>query len=52
MVITDGVYTSGARTPAIRNIPLLLGEIVRERKWLSLEEAVHKVTGSRRQRSI
>ena len=23
----------------------MLGEIVRERKWLSLEEAVHKVTG-------
>ena len=24
--------------------PLLLGDMVRERKWLSLEEAVHKVT--------
>jgi dihydroorotase/N-acyl-D-amino-acid deacylase len=46
MVITDGVYTSGRSHPRLYGtFPLLLGEIVRERKWLSLEEAVHKVTG-------
>ncbi|MDR3412146.1 MAG: D-aminoacylase [Formivibrio sp.] len=46
MIITDGVYTSGRSHPRLYGtFPLLLGEVVRERKWLSLEEAVHKVTG-------
>ena len=46
IVITDGVYTSGRSHPRLYGtFPLLLGDIVRERKWLSLEEAVHKVTG-------
>jgi N-acyl-D-amino-acid deacylase len=46
IVITDGVYTSGRSHPRLYGtFPLLLGEIVRERKWLSLEEAIHKVTG-------
>jgi N-acyl-D-amino-acid deacylase len=46
MVITDGVYTSGRSHPRLYGtFPLLLGEVVRERKWLSVEEAVHKVTG-------
>ena len=45
MVITDGVYTRGRSHPRLyATFPLLLGEMVRERKWLSLEEAVHKVT--------
>ncbi len=46
VVITDGVYTSGRSHPRLYGtFPLLLGDVVRERKWLSLEEAVHKVTG-------
>jgi N-acyl-D-amino-acid deacylase len=45
-VITDGVYTRGRSHPRLYGtFPLLFGDIVRERKWLSLEEAVHKVTG-------
>lgn len=46
VVITDGVYTHGRSHPRLYGtFPLLLGDMVRERKWLSLEEAVHKVTG-------
>lgn len=46
VVVTDGVYTKGRSHPRLYGtFPLLLGEIVRKRKWLSLEEAVHKVTG-------
>jgi N-acyl-D-amino-acid deacylase len=45
-VITDGVYTKGRSHPRLyATFPLLLGNMVRERKWLSLEEAIHKVTG-------
>lgn len=45
MVITDGVYARGRSHPRLYGtFPLLLGEIVRERKWLGLEEAVNKVT--------
>lgn len=45
-VITDGVYTRGRSHPRLyATFPLLLGNMVRERKWLSLEEAIHKVTG-------
>ena len=46
IVITDGVYTTGRSHPRLYGtFPMLLGEMVRERRWLSLEEAVHKVTG-------
>jgi len=46
MVITDGVYTSGRPHPRLYGtFPLLLGDVVRERKWLTIEEAVHKITG-------
>jgi dihydroorotase/N-acyl-D-amino-acid deacylase len=45
-VITDGVYTRGRSHPRLyATFPLLLGEMVRERGWLTVEEAVHKVTG-------
>jgi dihydroorotase/N-acyl-D-amino-acid deacylase len=45
-VVTDGVYTRGRSHPRLyATFPLLFGNIVRERKWLSLEEAIHKVTG-------
>jgi len=46
IVITDGVYTRGRSHPRLYGtFPLLLGDVVRERKWLGLEEAVHKFTG-------
>jgi N-acyl-D-amino-acid deacylase len=46
VVITDGVYTRGRSHPRLYGtFPLLLGDLVRERKWLSLEEAIHKVSG-------
>jgi N-acyl-D-amino-acid deacylase len=46
VVITDGVYTVGRSHPRLYGtFPLLLGHYVRERRWLSLEAAVHKVTG-------
>jgi len=45
MVVTDGVYTRGRSHPRLyATFPLLLGDLVRERRWLSLEEAIHKVT--------
>ncbi len=45
MVVTDGVYTRGRSHPRLyATFPLLLGKMVRERKWLGLEEAIHKVT--------
>jgi dihydroorotase/N-acyl-D-amino-acid deacylase len=45
-VVTDGVYTRGRSHPRLyATFPLLFGDIVRKRRWLSLEEAVHKVTG-------
>lgn len=46
MVITDGVYTAGRSHPRLYGtFPLLLGHYVRERRWLSLETAIHKITG-------
>ncbi len=46
IVITDGVYTKGRSHPRLYGtFPSLLGDIVRERKWLTIQEAVHKVTG-------
>jgi N-acyl-D-aspartate/D-glutamate deacylase len=45
-VITDGVYTRGRSHPRLYGtFPLLLGDLVRERKWLSLKAAIHKITG-------
>ncbi len=44
-IITDGVYTRGRSHPRLyATFPLLLGDLVRERKWLTLEEAIYKVT--------
>jgi N-acyl-D-amino-acid deacylase len=46
IVVTDGVYTRGRSHPRLYGtFPVLLGDIVREWRWLSLEEAIHKVTG-------
>jgi N-acyl-D-aspartate/D-glutamate deacylase len=45
-VITDGFYVRGKAHPRLYGTyPELLGKLVRERKWLSLSEAVHKSTG-------
>jgi N-acyl-D-amino-acid deacylase len=44
-IVTDGVYTSGRSHPRLYGtFPLLLGELVREHKWLTLETAIHKIT--------
>jgi N-acyl-D-amino-acid deacylase len=45
-VISDGFYVKGRPHPRLYGtFPCLLGEIVRERGWLSLAQAVHKITG-------
>ena len=45
IVISDGFYVRGRPHPRLHGtFPLLLGTIVRNRRWLTLEEAVHKIT--------
>jgi N-acyl-D-amino-acid deacylase len=45
IVISDGFYVKGRPHPRLHGtFPLLLGTICRKRGWLSLEEAVHKIT--------
>jgi N-acyl-D-amino-acid deacylase len=45
IVISDGFYVKGRPHPRLHGtFPLLLGTISRKRKWLSIEEAVHKIT--------
>ncbi|MBI3681438.1 MAG: amidohydrolase family protein [Acidobacteria bacterium] len=44
-VISDGFYVKGRPHPRLHGtFPRLLGEISRNRRWMSLEEAVHKIT--------
>ena len=44
-VISDGFYVQGRAHPRLYGtFPLLLGEMSRERGWLSLATAVHKIT--------
>ena len=44
-IISDGFYVKGRPHPRLYGtFPLLLGEISRKRAWLTLEEAVHKIT--------
>lgn len=51
IVISDGFYVNGRPHPRLcGTFPFLLGEICRNRKWLKLEDAVHKVTSSPAQR--
>lgn len=46
MVGTDGIYVGKKPHPrGFGTYPKVLGEYVRERKWLSLEQAVYKMTG-------
>jgi dihydroorotase/N-acyl-D-amino-acid deacylase len=46
-VISDGVYVHGRPHPRLHGtFPHLLGDIVRDRKWMSLSEAIRKITSS------
>jgi dihydroorotase/N-acyl-D-amino-acid deacylase len=50
-VISDGFYVKGRPHPRLfGTFPELLGKYCRDKKWLPLEEAVHKVTGKPAQR--
>ena len=45
-IISDGFYVKGRPHPRLHGtFPLLLGTYAREKGWLSLSEAVHKITG-------
>jgi dihydroorotase/N-acyl-D-amino-acid deacylase len=51
IVISDGFYVNGRPHPRLHGtFPYLLGEISRRRKWLTLPEAVHKITDKPAQR--
>jgi dihydroorotase/N-acyl-D-amino-acid deacylase len=44
IIISDGFYVRGRPHPRLHGtFPLLLGTIVRQRNWMSIEEAVHKI---------
>ena len=44
-IITDGVFIEGKPHPrTFGTYPTFLGEYIREKKWMSLEDAIHKVT--------
>jgi N-acyl-D-amino-acid deacylase len=44
-IISDGFYVQGRPHPRLYGtFPLVLGEMSRERGWLTLAEAVHKIT--------
>jgi N-acyl-D-amino-acid deacylase len=46
LIITDGFYVRGRPHPRLSGtFPLLLGTFVREKRWLTLEDAVRKITG-------
>lgn len=45
-IISDGFYVKGRPHPRLHGtFPLLLGTFTRDRGWLTLEQAVHKITG-------
>ena len=45
-VISDGFYVKGKPHPRLHGtFPELLGSVVRERRWMKLSEAIHKITG-------
>jgi dihydroorotase/N-acyl-D-amino-acid deacylase len=45
IIITDGFYVDGLPHPRLYgSFPYLLGELCRKRKWLTLPEAVSKIT--------
>ncbi len=45
IIISDGFYTKGRPHPRLwGTFPRLLGTYCREKRWLKIEEAVHKIT--------
>jgi N-acyl-D-amino-acid deacylase len=51
IIITDGFYVDGLPHPRLYgSFPFLLGELCRKRKWLTLPEAVSKITSRPAQR--
>jgi dihydroorotase/N-acyl-D-amino-acid deacylase len=45
-IISDGFYVEGKAHPRLYGtFPELLGTVVRDKAWLSLPEAIHKITG-------
>jgi dihydroorotase/N-acyl-D-amino-acid deacylase len=45
-IISDGFYVKGRPHPRLHGtFPLLLGTFTRVRRWLTLAQAVHKITG-------
>lgn len=45
-IISDGFYVNGRPHPRLHGtFPHLLGSICREKRWMELPEAVHKITG-------
>lgn len=45
-IISDGFYVKGRPHPRLHGtFPLLLGTFTRERGWLTIQQAVHKITG-------
>ena len=45
-IISDGFYVKGRPHPRLHGtFPLLLGSFTRERGWLALPQAIHKITG-------
>jgi len=51
IVISDGFYVNGRPHPRLHGtFPCLLGTYCRDRGWLSLENAVHKITGAAAER--
>jgi N-acyl-D-amino-acid deacylase len=47
IVISDGFYVKGRPHPRLcGTFPFLLGEICRNRKWLTLEDAVRRITSA------
>lgn len=46
IIISDGFYVKGRPHPRLHGtFPELLGNLCRDRKWMALETAVHKITG-------
>ncbi|MGC9199089.1 MAG: N-acyl-D-amino-acid deacylase family protein [Acidobacteriaceae bacterium] len=46
IIITDGLYVRGKSHPRLHGtFPRLLGELCRGRHWLTIEDAIHKITG-------
>ena len=46
IIISDGFYVKGRPHPRLHGtFPELLGNLCRDRKWMSTEKAIHKITG-------